>query len=362
MAGFFKWKRGDREALLMSLGLWAVAYLLFLLPTVAEYGSVALWRAQLLMLCIMVALPLSLPVYLAVRAVQELPRWRQALVIAAAVAFATIATSLADSWFFVDFYRTHTDQALNLWRVTAGNVLIYAGAYGLYAAALALILSTYKIQDRERQLSEARAAAHQAQLAALRFQLNPHFLFNTLNAISTLIVTGRNGEAELMMQKLSDFLRASLSSDPDGFITLDDELATIHAYLEIESVRFGERLAVDFACPTPLLDALVPSFILQPLVENAIKYAVAPSKGTVTIRVEAAHDGDDLTIMVEDDGQASDRAATRSGTGVGLHNVRARLEALFGARGSLEATPRAKGFLAVVRLPLTRSIGIRKAA
>lgn len=162
-----------------------------------------------------------------------------------------------------------------------------------------------------------------------------------------------------MMQKLSDFLRASLGADPAGFVVLEDELATVEAYLDIESVRFGERLNVEVVCPDGLADALVPSFLLQPLVENAVKYAVAPSSRTVTIRVEAADDGEDLVLTVEDDGEAEGRGPTRSGTGVGLANVRERLRALYGDRGVLEAAPRSRGFLALARLPLARASAAR---
>ena len=128
---------------------------------------------------------------------------------------------------------------------------------------------------------------------------------------------------------------------------------TLQHYLEIESVRFGERLAVEFVCPPALNRALVPSFLLQPLVENAIKYALAPSTAPVTIKVEASSDKDVLLIAVEDDG-VSQEVDARPGTGVGLANVRQRLETLYGTAGSLETLKRERGFLAIARLPLAR--------
>lgn len=228
---------------------------------------------------------------------------------------------------------------------------------GLNGALFLMIEANRLARDHQRGLAEARAvagearaAATAARLAALRYQLNPHFLFNALNAVSSAVITGRSSEAEAMLSRLAEFLRVTLSSDPEGLIPLEDELATLQNYLEIETERFRDRLGVDFACPSELRGALIPSFILQPLVENAIKHAVAHTSRTVTIRMEAARDGDDLVILVEDDGDG--KAAGTPGTGVGLHNIRQRLEALYGARGALQTTPREQGFLALVRLPL----------
>src|SRR5690606_1139451 len=149
---------------------------------------------------------------------------------------------------------------------------------------------------------EAERTATAARLAALRYQLNPHFLFNTLNAISSLVVTRRNAEAEGMLSRLSDFLRATLADVSDSVVSLDAELATLQTYLEVEALRFADRLIIEVDCPAALRDANVPGFILQPLVENAIKYAVAPAKRPVTIQIIAKRQGDALVLQVNDDG------------------------------------------------------------
>ncbi|WP_182911879.1 sensor histidine kinase [Sphingomonas cavernae] len=240
------------------------------------------------------------------------------------------------------------------------NFGFFGWQFALLGALFSVLQANQRARDRERQLAaarqaavEANAAATSARLAALRYQLNPHFLFNTLNAISSLVVTRRSAEAEEMLARLSEFLRATLASDPEGPATLEDELATLQTYLEVESIRFGERLAVEFVCPRPLRDALVPGFILQPLVENAIKYAVAPTTRPVTIRVEAVQQDEELVVTVEDDGDPlPGKAPSQASTGVGLSNVRQRLEVLFGEAGRLEAFPRERGFLAMIRLPL----------
>ncbi|MET0240988.1 MAG: histidine kinase [Sphingobium sp.] len=233
--------------------------------------------------------------------------------------------------------------------------------YLFYAAVLGLMMSSHAGRQRERQLAEAQAAAQQAQLAALRFQLNPHFLFNTLNAISSLIVTGRNDDAERMTVRLSAFLRSSLEADPLRQVPLDEEFATVQSYLDIEAARFGERLQFEFSCPVPLLDALVPSFLLQPVIENAVKYAVAPSRRTVTIAVRAVAEGGMLHVHISDNGEHAIGGKPMGGTGVGLANVRRRLTAFYGEAGTVEAVASGRGFSVRIALPLHR-MSYREAA
>jgi hypothetical protein len=237
-------------------------------------------------------------------------------------------------------------------RLFISGLMPFVLIYGLYAAALGLMLSAMTTRQREIQLAEARSAAQQAQLAALRFQLNPHFLFNTLNAISSLIVTNRNADAERMTMKLSEFLRISLEADPEAEVTLDEELATTQSYLDIEAVRFGDRLEVDFECPTALLDAQVPSFLLQPLVENSIKYAVAPARHTVTLSVRAMTHAGELRLLVEDDGRQAFGTRPSGSTGLGIANVRQRLAAFYGPAGKVEALATDRGFAVTLVLPL----------
>ena len=205
---------------------------------------------------------------------------------------------------------------------------------------------------QELQLSEARSAAQQAQLAALRYQLNPHFLFNALNSISALIVTRRNEDAERMTEKLSSFLRTSLSADPGELVPLEEELALIEEYLDIESVRFGERLNVSVDCSPGACQALVPSFLVQPLVENAIKHGVAPSRDPTEIAINASVEEGELCIVVRNCiAEASERANVRGRSGVGLQNVRRRLEAVYGKRASLAAKAEDDSYVATICIP-----------
>ena len=174
----------------------------------------------------------------------------------------------------------------------------------------------------------------------MRYQLNPHFLFNSLNSISALIVTGRNKDAEAMTDKLSSFLRTSLNADPAELIPLDAELALTEEYLEIESVRFGERLDVTVDCAADACSALVPSFLVQPLVENAVKHGVARSRETTAIEIGATVEDGALVHHRRQLPRAMAAArsfaapkAPASASPTSAH----RLQAVFGERATLTA-------------------------
>ncbi len=185
--------------------------------------------------------------------------------------------------------------------------------------------------DREMRASELERRMIEAQLLALRMQLNPHFLFNTLNAIATLLRRDLNA-AERMLVRLSELLRKALDTSDDAEVPLEQELDFINRYVEIEQLRFGDRL--EFVCDAPpeLRDARIPNLILQPLVENAIKHGVEPRarKGRVQLRAER-HNGS-LRLVISDDGSGNDprKRDPKPGTGIGLANTRARLESLYG--------------------------------
>lgn len=206
------------------------------------------------------------------------------------------------------------------------------------------------VRASERETARLRAAAQTAELRALRYQVNPHFLFNTLNSISSLVMSGKREDAEAMILNLSNFFRTSLASEPTEDVPLSDEIAVQQLYLEIEAVRFPERLRAVFDIAPDAQSACVPGLILQPLIENAIKYGVAPARRPVQIRVCAKVSGERLEVTVYDDG---DGAKAPNGTGVGLRNVRDRLTARFGDNAWLTSGKRAEGgFAATLSLPL----------
>jgi signal transduction histidine kinase len=187
-------------------------------------------------------------------------------------------------------------------------------------------------QQQQEAVLKAVTLAQEAQLKMLRYQLNPHFLFNTLNAISTLILDNQNRTANHAVMRLSEFLRYTLDQDPMKRVTLRQEIEALDLYLGTERLRFGERLRLEYAIEGAALEGLVPSLLLQPLLENALKYAVSPREQGGMVRIEGRTRGAMLEVSVIDDGPGLDdgsRPAERRG-GVGLRNTRERLAVLFG--------------------------------
>jgi PAS domain S-box-containing protein len=192
--------------------------------------------------------------------------------------------------------------------------------------------------------------AHQAELRALRYQVNPHFLFNSLGAVSTLILDGEADKAEQMVMSLASFYRKSLQLDPLQLLPLRDEVGLQGLYLEVEKVRFPEELSVEFNMDPAVELALVPGMILQPIVENAIKYGLGAAGTRMTLSLGARKRGDQLQILVRNDRCAGNR---RPGTGFGLKMTRRRLEMAFESDFSLDARPdRDGGYRVEMSMPL----------
>ena len=233
--------------------------------------------------------------------------------------------------------------------VRAGTLNVYHS--GLFVTLLAFQATNFELRQKERQLRRARAGERDAHMLALRYQLNPHFLFNTLNGISSLMIVGRTEEAEEMIDRLSSFLRSSLTADPRSLVRVDEEFEMLETYLDIEEVRFGERLVTAIDLPLDLADALLPPFLLQPIVENAMKYAVAPASRPVDVSIEAEEQAGQLVLRVSDNGEGCD--GVPSGTGIGLANVRQRLRLRYGDRASLEKHHDENGCRVEIRLPLS---------
>jgi LytS/YehU family sensor histidine kinase len=199
--------------------------------------------------------------------------------------------------------------------------------------------ATLALRIKERDEADARRLAAEAQLASLESRVNPHFLFNTLNSLSSLVMTGRTDRAEAMLLALSTFFRTSLSLDPGANVTLAEEIDLQRLYHDNEKARFPDRLHVEIDVPDTLELARLPALLLQPIVENAIKYGVSKSRKAVIVRIEARHLDDhrmvvEISNRLKTGGKEELPAATHEGTGVGLANVRQRLDARFGNRAS----------------------------
>ena len=241
-------------------------------------------------------------------------------------------------------------SGLDKWRQISDIAL---GRYFLLIAWAALylaLLAGAQARAAERRESAFRDAAKAAELRSLRYQVNPHFLFNTLNSLSSLVMTGKADRAEEMIQAMSSFYRHSLADDTTADVSLADEFALQRHYLEIERARFPKRLDPVIDLPADLEECRVPGMLLQPLVENSVKYAVSPSQRVVRVELSARRENGRLILRVADDGSGK-VDIPEHGFGIGLANVRDRLRARFGADARLTSGPEGEGYATEIDLP-----------
>ena len=227
-------------------------------------------------------------------------------------------------------------------KVSYMETFVSAWVVMLAWSTLYFAIKYYQVfQEVQKSALKSAAMAHEAQLKMLRYQLNPHFLFNTLNAISTLVLERETGAANRMVTRLSSFLRHSLDNDPMQKVTLDQEVTALKLYLDIEKVRFEERLTLELDIGEQASRALIPSLLLQPLVENAIKYGIARAEEGGRLRIAARVFAGDLLIELSDDGPGVELVDGQipDANGVGLRNTRERLAELYGNRHSFTLSP-----------------------
>ncbi|NOZ65865.1 MAG: sensor histidine kinase [Alphaproteobacteria bacterium] len=243
-------------------------------------------------------------------------------------------------------------QGLGFLYRTLYDTFVLMAWSGLYF----IINNHFQLQQQKEMYLAAAAQAHQAQLKMLRYQLNPHFLFNTLNAISTLVLDKQAKEANSMLTKLSAFLRFSLVSQPMQKTTLEEEVYALSLYLDIERVRFQERLKIVFDISEEAGSAQIPNLLLQPLVENSIKYAINPQieGGTITLKAEIKNKK--LVITLSDDGpgfsEDNPGETDQKSSGVGIANTRERLAKLYPKESSFDITSKKnKGVTIRITLP-----------
>jgi two-component system LytT family sensor kinase len=214
--------------------------------------------------------------------------------------------------------------------------------------------------EKERLL-RAESEVREARLLALRYQLNPHFLFNSLNAVSTLVLDGNAPAATRMLAQIGDLLRTSLDSEVTAEVTLSQELTFTEGYLAIEQTRLGDRLRIDLAIPIETRDALVPSMLMQPLVENAVRYGVAPLIEGGWIAIKSALDADRLRIVIGNSGRRGEGEQKKIGNGIGLGNTEQRLRTLYGTDFEFSLVwPEAGGCEVVLELPLRRACNLQE--
>jgi two-component system, LytTR family, sensor kinase len=285
----------------------------------------------------------------------EARRYKSSLAIQAVLCF-VLALLAAPIFCLIDFaiymWCVWPHPAVFDWKDFGYNLIYGAALFFGWSCLFLTLLYSFEVRDRERRLAAIREEALAAQMRALRYQVNPHFLFNTLNSIAGLIEEGDAPRAERMVMSLSTFLRTTLSLDPMHDVPLADELALQEEYLEIERERFSDRMAFNIDMADDVRHALVPSLILQPLIENAIKHGVGATAGKVEIELRARREGGRLQVTVEND-MPTDAPGTRpAGMGVGLRNVAERIRARFQSDGQFTFGPIAAGrFRASVDLP-----------
>jgi two-component system LytT family sensor kinase len=256
--------------------------------------------------------------------------------------------------------------------------LFYIGLtlLGAWSALYYAINFFLQIEEQNDQLIRLENQATQAQLAMLRYQLNPHFLFNTLNSISTLVLLKQTEPANAMLSRLSSFLRYTLVNEPTGRVTVAQEVETLKLYLDIERMRFEERLRTAFRIDPAAEAGLLPSLLLQPLVENAIKYAVGPQEAGAEITISAQLVGPNLRITVSDTGPGLQNTGSDNrfdgvtfdggepvSTGVGLANIRDRLVQAYGETHRFETLePPEGGFAVLIEIPFEKREAVAASA
>jgi two-component system sensor histidine kinase AlgZ len=236
---------------------------------------------------------------------------------------------------------------------------LFSGLDGCWLAligfcAIHAVLNYYAMYRAEQERAlRALALARDAELRALRYQLHPHFLFNALNAISSLVNSQRPREASRMIARLGDFLRATLEHGERHEVALAEELALAESYLAIEQARLGERLTVHMNIGPDVLDAMLPFLLLQPLIENAVRHGIAARSGHGRLELRVDRAGPWLHIGLDNDGAAADGTTPRSIPAIGLRNVRERLAALYGEAHRFDAAAQPDGSFRVrIALPL----------
>jgi signal transduction histidine kinase len=260
---------------------------------------------------------------------RRLPRFTGIVLTVLTLAAATVLYAILDAFSFSLIKLDNPGVNLKLLLGTVFlNFTVLAGWSALYFGINFYLI----VESQIDQLQQLESQASSAQLAMLRYQLNPHFLFNTLNSISTLVLLKQTERANAMLSRLSSFLRYTLANEPTAQVTVAQEVETLKLYLEIEKMRFESRLRPEFDIDPRVERARLPSLLLQPLVENAIKYAVTPQEEGAEICVAVRLAGDRVQITVSDTGPGLSEAKFRPSlsTGVGLANIKERLAQAFG--------------------------------
>jgi len=261
------------------------------------------------------------------------------------------------SWGLHYLYNPYPDPIpLSLeWIRAAPQPISYLWVFMTWACFVATMVGSEEVRTRERALAQSEKMIQDARLRALRYQVHPHLVFNSLNTIAALLDSRDYGSAQHTLNLLSNFLRTTLASASENMVTLHSELESQATYLDIEAVRFADRLKVSINADPEVRQALVPTLILQPLVENAVTHGLARSLKGATIEIGARRVADRLQLWVEDDALAE--GPGRGGLGIGLDNIRSRLATQYGDDATLIAGPTGRGWRSKIDMPFEVEVG-----
>ena len=342
-----------RMAVVVILVFWALQFATVTITRLIQVPEEGLSNIGFRVAITACALLMSFGSLAVLRAVKGRSMRQRALIAAGLAALACCIHTAINMAFFLYLNPLELELGLATFLLAyAVSLLTFVWFYSALGVMLLALTYAEDLIDNQDRIASLEARANAAQLNALRYQLNPHFLFNTLNSVASLISKKMGAEAETMVVSLSDFLRSTLRMDSGREITLAEEIKLQSLYLDIEKIRFPDRLSVTIDVPPELEAACVPNLITQPLIENAIKHGVGRSLAPVHLEVIARDCDGSLSIEVRDDGGNS-AAGAQSGTQVGLRNVADRLRLRFGEQGSLVAGHRPTGgFSARILLPL----------
>ena len=340
-------------ALWLTLAFWGSNYILLTLGTVLSGNPRLPAIAGMRIFATLVGLGFCYLIHLMLSHPRLSTTKRRMIALACAVPVAAELYAWA-----AYFAMAAVDPSLNLknftWNGAVSTIAFWTWFFLAWAGLYLALMYGFDAQEEQRRSAELRERAHVAQLRALHSQINPHFLFNSLNSVSALILDGRTAIADEMVVKLARFLRLGLAADPTRKIPLSLEVELQRSYLEIEQLRYPD-LDFEVDLPEPLTEMLVPSLILQPIVENAVKYGVAGAPPPSTIAIRVTREGEQLVVEIIDSGKG--KAPPAASGGIGLTNVRQRLALIYGAdRSDLAAGRRADGSFQVrLSLPVEAS-------
>lgn len=351
-----------RQGMLIAVGVWVAAVPIFLSPSLTTGATITPWAWATFSSLGVVGILLSPLLVVATGVAGTLPRpWRLLLVVGMVLAAGALHGAVGV--LLEQYFARLLDEPGKLMKFVgvdgrpfqpplytraALKFLTFVWLHGLVAALAAV--SRFHWIIRRQQI--AMATTSRAKLEALRFQLNPHFLFNTLNVLSALILTSENSRADRLLGQLSEFLRATLVA-PGGLVSLEQELAVVGSYLEIEGTRMGPRFEWEIDCPPSLSDIMVPSLVLLPLVEQAVADAMQTVSPGAFVLVSARPKNNGRSLLLSVSGRAGKGAAYRKSSTPDLQAVRDRIAAYYGSAATLTVDENTRQFGAVVTLPTT---------